>query len=89
MTGSEIGKQILTNKKQAEPGRQDPGKTKGDMEMILNACTLQHKMVDEKICKECQVKTCRHAGEPTTKERLDMATYGTKAYWDGEKDEAI
>ena len=55
--------------------------------MILNACIYSHKMVDEKICKTCQLN-CRHAGEPTTAERLDAATYGTAEYWAGEKDEA-
>lgn len=58
--------------------------------MILNACVKQNKMVDENICKTCQLAgECRHKGEPTTKERLDMATYGTREYWDGETDDAI
>ena len=55
--------------------------------MILNACVRDNKMVDEKICKDCTNKNCRHAGQPTTAERLDMATYGTREYWEGEKDE--
>jgi hypothetical protein len=29
-------------------------------------------MVDENICKICTDKNCRHAGQPTTRERLDM-----------------
>lgn len=27
-------------------------------------------MVDENVCKNCKDKGCRHAGELTTKERL-------------------
>ena len=57
--------------------------------MILNACTLNKTMVDEKVCKECKNCFCRHAGEPTTAEKLDAGTYGTRAYWEGEKDESI
>lgn len=57
--------------------------------MIMNACTKDKIMVDEKICKNCKFNTCRHAGEPTTKERLDMATYGTSSYWDGETDNVL
>ena len=57
--------------------------------MILNACTKSKTMVDENTCKNCKAKDCRHAGEPTTKERLDMATYGTHEYWAGEKDEDV
>jgi len=57
--------------------------------MILNACARSNKMVDENVCKSCENKGCRHAGEPTTKERLDIYTYGTAKYWDGEKDNAI
>lgn len=45
--------------------------------MILNACVKNSKMIDEKICKECKDKNCRHAGAPTTKERLDEYTFGT------------
>jgi len=56
------------------------------MEMIVNACVKRNTMVDENICKNCKDKNCRHAGEPTTKERLDMSTYGTAEYWNGEKD---
>ncbi|SDF62509.1 hypothetical protein SPACI_040310 [Sporomusa acidovorans DSM 3132] len=56
--------------------------------MILNACVKNHKMVDENICKNCKDENCRHAGEPTTKERLDIYTYGTAEYWNGEKDES-
>ena len=55
--------------------------------MILNACVRDNKMVDENVCKNCQDKDCRHAGEPTTRERLDMYTYGTSDYWNGETDE--
>ena len=55
--------------------------------MILNACVKQDKMIDEQVCKECKLETnCRHKGEPTTAERLDIATYGTREYWEGEKD---
>ena len=57
--------------------------------MILNACVRDDKMVDENICKFCTDKNCRHAGQPTTKERLDMATYGTREYWEGETDEGV
>ena len=57
--------------------------------MILNACINIQRMVNENTCKTCEDKQCRHAGELTTKERLDMATYGTAEYWAGEKDEAI
>ena len=56
--------------------------------MIVNACVKQNKMIDERICKNCTDKTCRHAGEPTTAERLDQYTYGTAEYWNGETDEA-
>lgn len=38
----------------------------------MNACVKKGKMVDEKICKQCIDISCTHAGEPTTKERLDM-----------------
>ena len=38
--------------------------------MILNACVEQKQMVDENICKHCGNNACRHAGEPTTRERL-------------------
>ena len=55
--------------------------------MILNACVRDNKMVDEKICKICTHKPCRHAGQPTTAERLDMGTYGTADYWNGETDD--
>jgi hypothetical protein len=54
--------------------------------MILNACVKNNKMVDEKICKNCNDKNCRHAGELTTAEKLDMSIYGTREYWEGEKD---
>ena len=57
--------------------------------MILNACMKIQRMVDENTCKACEDKDCRHAGEPTTKDKLDMATYGTTEYWAGEKDETI
>lgn len=57
--------------------------------MIVNACAKNGKMVDENICKNCNVETCRHAGEPTTKEKLDMGTYGTARYWGGETDNAV
>lgn len=57
--------------------------------MILNVCLKNNTMVDENICKDCKDKNCRHAGEPTTRERLDMGTYGTMEYWNGEKDEAL
>lgn len=57
--------------------------------MILNICLRYHDMVDENICKDCKDKNCRYAGEPTTRERLDMATYGTREYWNGEKDETL
>lgn len=40
--------------------------------MILNACVKAKTMVDETICKSCKDRYCRHAGEPTTHERLDM-----------------
>ena len=43
--------------------------------MILNTCVEQRKMVDENICKHCTSKVCRHAGEPTTKERLEANDY--------------
>lgn len=56
--------------------------------MILNACVKFGKMVDENKCKECML-TCRHAGEPTTKEKLDKSTYGTAEYWNNEKDNAL
>ena len=38
--------------------------------VILNACTNIRRMVDENTCKICEDKQCRHAGEPTTKERI-------------------
>ena len=57
--------------------------------MILNACVRDKKMVDENVCKECSYKKCRHAGEPTTAERLDVYTYGTREYWEGECDLAL
>lgn len=56
--------------------------------MILNVCIEDNKMVDEKVCKNCHSKNCRYAGEPTTKEKLDISTYGTADYWDGETDSA-
>ena len=46
--------------------------------MILNACTRDDKMVDENICKVCIDKNCRHAGKPTTAERLDGNLYGDR-----------
>jgi len=39
--------------------------------MILNACVKNNKMIDENICKNCKDADCRHAGELTTKERLE------------------
>lgn len=42
--------------------------------MILNACVRDNKMVDENICKNCKDGNCRHAGQPTTAERLDTDT---------------
>ena len=39
--------------------------------MIMNACVKNNKMVDENVCKNCIDKNCRHAGEPTTKERMN------------------
>lgn len=57
--------------------------------MIVNACVENGKMVDKNICRNCSVETCRHTGEPTTKEKLDMGTYGTARYWDGETDNAV
>ena len=56
--------------------------------MILNACLKNKTMIDENICKNCAYKYCRHAGEPTTQERLDKYTYGTSEYWNGETDNA-
>lgn len=56
--------------------------------MIVNTCLKDNCMVDEKICKCCTHKLCRHAGQPTTAERLDIYTYGTKEYWDGEEDDS-
>ena len=44
--------------------------------MIMNACVKNDSLIDENICKNCKDKNCRHAGYPTTKERLDMYTYG-------------
>jgi len=35
-------------------------------------------MVDENICKVCTDKNCRHAGKPTTAERLDGNLYGNR-----------
>ncbi len=69
-------------------GRQFP-RRKAVKIMILNACVRQKTMIDEKVCKNCKDKNCRHAGEPTTKERLDMYSNGTNDYRNGEKDEAI
>jgi hypothetical protein len=46
--------------------------------MILNACVRDNKMVDENICKFCTDKNCRHAGKPTTAERLDGNLYGNR-----------
>lgn len=57
--------------------------------MIVNACVKTKTMVDENICRNCNDKNCRHAGEPTTKEKLDMSTYGTSEYWNDEKDESL
>lgn len=54
--------------------------------MIVNACVKENKMVDENVCKKCMNKNCRHAGQPTTAERLDMGTYGTKEYWEGKEE---
>lgn len=57
--------------------------------MILNTCVRSNRMVDERICKDCQSAHCRHAGAPTTAERLDMYRYGTASYWAGETDDGI
>ena len=46
--------------------------------MILNACVRDDKMVDENICKFCTDRNCRHAGKPTTAERLDGNLYGNR-----------
>lgn len=54
--------------------------------MIVNACVKSGKMVDENICRDCEVSTCRHAGELITRERLDMGIYGSSDYWNGEAD---
>lgn len=54
----------------------------------MNACVKKQTMIAEQVCRECNL-ACRHAGEPTTKERLDAATYGTAEYWNGEKDENL
>ena len=40
-------------------------------DMILNACIMHGQMIDENVCKNCTLVECRHAGEPTTKERLN------------------
>lgn len=39
---------------------------------ILNACVELHRMVDERMCKYCEMENCRNAGEPTTEERLEQ-----------------
>lgn len=52
--------------------------------MILNVCVRDNKMVSEQVCKECTYCHCRHTGEPTTRERLDAATYGNRDYWQSE-----
>jgi len=44
--------------------------------MILNTCVKNNTSVDENVCKFCKDKSCRHAGEPTTKERLEGNFYG-------------
>ena len=49
--------------------------------MILNVClygksSFKHsKMIDENFCRHCTQEGCRYAGQPTTRERLDMSTY--------------
>ena len=43
--------------------------------MILNPCVISNSMVDEKECKAC-TKDCRYAGQPTTSEKLNTASYG-------------
>lgn len=43
--------------------------------MILNPCVISNNMVDEKECKAC-TKDCRYAGQSTTEERLNTASYG-------------
>lgn len=43
--------------------------------MILNPCAVSNSMVDEKECKAC-TKDCRYAGQTTTAERLNTASYG-------------
>lgn len=57
--------------------------------MILNACYVLNKMVDEKECKNCTNTYCRHAGQLTTAEKVDQFVYGDREYWEGEKDEKI
>jgi len=39
--------------------------------MILNACVKNDIMIDENICKNCKYISCNHAGELTTKERIE------------------
>lgn len=39
--------------------------------MILNVCLKDNKMVDENKCNNCFDRNCKHAGENTTKERLE------------------
>jgi hypothetical protein len=36
---------------------------------IMNACVKENRMVEERECKAC-TGDCRHAGEPTTAERI-------------------
>lgn len=38
----------------------------------MNACTRQGKMVSETFCRQCCNWNCRHAGELTIKEKLEL-----------------
>lgn len=51
--------------------------------MILNACVKNDTMIDESTCKICSENGCSHAGELTTKERLDEYHAGHEAVANG------
>jgi len=48
--------------------------------MILNTCVKNNKMEDENVCKACTDKSCNHAGELTTRERIEADPIAKKQW---------